>query len=89
MKHLLMLIAICFYAAPVGAVVYDMQIAVDNGYGLYAGGSGGVTYIGGDKTWNTVETFSHDFNSGDYVYVYAWDWGYAEGFIGEFISSGC
>jgi hypothetical protein len=87
MKKLFLLIATCFYAIPVGAVVYDMKIAVDNGYGLYAGGPGGVTYIGGDKTWNTVETFSHDFNSGDFVYVYAWDWGYAEGFIGEFVSA--
>jgi len=69
------------------AVMYNVNMVVDNGFGLYKGSSSSViSYIGGSRDMGTLSQFNHDFDRGDYVYVYAWDWGSVEGFIGEFIS---
>jgi hypothetical protein len=87
MKKVLFGLIVCFVCTlPVYASIYDITMTADNGYGLYAEHNANFSYLGGSKVWNTAETYSHDFSEGDYVYVYAWDWGYAEGFIGQFIS---
>lgn len=88
MKKIGLVLLFIFYAMTANAAIYNIEMTVDNAYVLFSGDSSGLTHIGqtvGD--WSTTETYSNiEFSDGDYVYVYAWDWGSVEGFVGEFLT---
>ena len=86
MKKLIWFALLWSYAIPVQAAIFDITMTVDNGYGLYAGTPDSLVKIGDSKVYNILETYSSDFSAGQFMYVYAWDWGYAEGFIGQFLA---
>lgn len=78
------------YMAPAQSALFTMQVNADNFYLLYTGTANSATYLGGDTSTNgyaITETYTADLAAGDYVYAYAWDTGYREGFAGAFTTS--
>lgn len=61
MKKLFLLMAICFYAIPVGAVTYDITMAVDNG-------TGSMQEIPQEEAGGQLHIYSPLFQSPPYGY---------------------
>lgn len=69
-------------------------VTADNHYGLYYGSPGRLHFVGrneigssgnpGTYNWSEAETFLFDLKPDDYLYVVAWDHGYAKMWLGEF-----
>ncbi|PCI34333.1 MAG: hypothetical protein COB54_00640 [Alphaproteobacteria bacterium] len=69
------------------ATVIDATLTADNHFGLYVGDDDGtnIDYIGRDSaTWTTTDDFSFNANNGQRLFVYAWDHGGPQSFIGQF-----
>ncbi|MBK1987795.1 hypothetical protein A0J48_009635 [Sphaerospermopsis aphanizomenoides BCCUSP55] len=71
-------------------------LTADNHYGLYYGQAdgSGLTLVGrnefgsngnpGEYNWSLPETYNFQANSGDYLYVVAWDDGGPQSWLGQF-----
>ncbi len=80
------LMAIAF-STGANATVINATLTVDNHFGLFVGDNSAtnLTFIGRDSAeWTTTDSFSFNANNGDRLFVYAWDYGGAQSFIGQF-----
>ncbi len=78
------------FSLPALSASYTASINVDNFYLFYTGTANSATYVGQDVSANGYQTAEHyniNVNAGDYVYIYAWDTGYRDGFAGAFTTT--
>lgn len=69
------------------ATVINATLTVDNHFGLYIGDEDAtnINFIGRDTTsWATTHDFNINANNGQRLFVYAWDYGGPQSFIGQF-----
>ncbi|HRD94869.1 MAG TPA: PEP-CTERM sorting domain-containing protein [Rubrivivax sp.] len=60
----------------------NLSVTVDNVYAAYFGSPASLTFLGGDGSWNTAESYTFSAVAGSFVYVAAWDQGGLQGFQG-------
>lgn len=80
----------CVFASSADAASYTATINVDNYYLFYTGTANSASYIGQDVSstgYANAESYNIDVNAGEYVYIYAWDTGYRDGFAGAFTTT--
>jgi hypothetical protein len=81
------------------AISFNATVTADNHYAIYFGDETSVTYVGrnelgaggspGQYNWSLPEMWAFDVDVDDYIYVVGWsDDNVAQGWIGQFISSG-
>ena len=72
--------------SPVQADAIRVSMTVDNSYALFVGTqTAATTFIGGDSSWPTTETYNFDLADSAYLYVVtASDKSTAQGFLGQF-----
>jgi hypothetical protein len=78
------------------AANFSATLTADNHYGLYSGqdNGSGLTLVGRNEkgspgvpgvfNWSLPETYNFNANSGDRLYVLAWDDGGPQSWLGEF-----
>lgn len=69
-------------AAPAAAVPISAELTVDNIYGLYVGIPTTITLVGTNNQWQASEVYNFQAQTGDFVYVAAWDLGGPQAFQG-------
>ncbi len=94
MRKILVVISVpllaCFFALSAHAASYTATINVDNYYLFYTGTANSASYVGQDVSstgYKNADNYNINVNAGEYVYIYAWDTGYRDGFAGAFTTT--